>query len=103
MREFTPGNWIVSGHYVADQSKKVICQLPDKSNPNGIGISYKESMRINAPNGKLIAAAPELLNALHEYIAEWDYRHGEENHRTGITTTPESYNMAKEAIKKATS
>ena len=52
-------------------------------------------------NARLIASAPELLAALEEVVAEWDYQHADEDHRTGITSETAGIIFAREAIAKA--
>ena len=53
-------------------------------------------------NARLIAAAPELLEALQELVAEWDARHAAEDHRSGYTLDTAGIAMARAAIAKAT-
>ena len=72
----------------------------------GVNIGYRlrpeEEQKANA---ELIVKAVnchyELLKALEEYVAEWDYNYEFDSHITGIITPPESYHMAREAIAKA--
>jgi hypothetical protein len=56
----------------------------------------------NANDATLIASAPDLLAALGELIAEWDYRHADEDHRTGYTLDTNGVRMARAAIARAT-
>lgn len=53
-------------------------------------------------NARLIAAAPELLAALQELVAEWDARHADEDHRTGYTLDTWGVQLARAAIATAT-
>ena len=55
-----------------------------------------------AEDAKLMAAAPDMLTALEEIVAEWDTIHAEEDHRTGYTLDTAGIAMARAAISKAT-
>lgn len=50
----------------------------------------------------LIAAAPDLLAALREIVAEWDTQHADEDHRTGYTLDTGGIAQARAAIARAT-
>jgi len=52
-------------------------------------------------NARLISAAPEMLEVLVEYVAEYDREHKHEDHRSCISPEPLSYIMAKQIISKA--
>ena len=53
-------------------------------------------------SARLIAAAPDLLAALEELIAEWDAKHADEDYRTGYTLDTGGIRMARDAIARAT-
>jgi hypothetical protein len=53
-------------------------------------------------NAHLIAAAPDLLYALRELVAEFDSRHADEDHRTGYTLDTGGIAAARAAIARAT-
>ena len=55
-----------------------------------------------AANAALVAAAPDLLAALLEVVAEWDARHADEDHRRGYTLDTGGIAQARVAIAKAT-
>ena len=52
--------------------------------------------------GDLLSAAPEMLEALSELVAEWDALHADETHRTGYTLDTLGIQLARAAIAKAT-
>jgi hypothetical protein len=54
-------------------------------------------------NARLIAAAPDLIEACSEIVAEWDEAHKGEDHRTGIAAEPYGVKLARAAIAKAES
>ena len=52
-------------------------------------------------NDGLIAAAPDLLEACRELLAEWDTKRIDETYQTGITQETYGIQLAREAIQKA--
>ena len=92
---FTPGPWtIADGH-----DRRV--HLIDDSRGHAVGeIVYADTRK--PADARLIAAAPDLLAALEELIAEWDATHADEDHRTGYTLDTGGIRMAREAIARAT-
>ena len=88
-KKFTEGEWIIDDIDILSESGMGICQVYDASDSH---ISDMDQDIVNA-NAKLIAAAPELLDAcikLAEYIETHNISDGE------------AYFIAKNAIKNAT-
>lgn len=57
---------------------------------------------VHAPdNALLIAAAPDMMEALEELIGEWETDHADENHQTGYTMPSGGLLMARAALAKA--
>lgn len=98
-KKFTKGEWAVhhDGVYLDQKNVNyddrnvadIICHPPDKRMSNA---SYKKWKY----NAKLIAAAPEMLEALESFVYEIEKTRSDDN------ILEESYHLAKEAIKKAT-
>lgn len=81
----TPGPWEIHEEVVYSTDGFLIASAE---------ANYEDHIEIQAANAKLIAAAPELLNALVAFI--WLYDSDD-----GCKSLPQ-YIAAKEAIKKAT-
>lgn len=92
--QHTPGPWaIASGHDARVHSI-------DDARGHAIGeLVYADARK--PADARLIAAAPDLLAALEELIAEWDAEHADEDHRTGYTLDTNGIRMAREAIARA--
>lgn len=98
-KKFTKGKWTVhhDGVYLDQRNVNyddrnvadIICHPPDKRMSNA---SYKKWKY----NAKLIAAAPELLEALESFVYDVENTQGNDN------VFEEAYHLAKNAIKKAT-
>ena len=98
----TPGPWEVTRGYnwftigggknKESGSEHIICEVRA---PTAFRAHEGEA------NARLIAAAPELLQALDEMVAEWDTKHAEETHLTGITPETFGLELARKAIAKA--
>jgi hypothetical protein len=96
----TPGPWkakTVRGH----ENDLVYCAVESEAKPIGACVKvYKEKIHIDGIeaqwNAKLIAASPDLLQSLQEYVdyfKEWEYVLNDEMRAM--------LNKAEEAIKKA--
>ena len=55
MSKYTPGPWRVNGRFVMALKEKTVCEVPQ------FGVIHG---KVDAANARLIAAAPELLEAL---------------------------------------
>ena len=92
----TQGQWLICEHdngLIIDGSA---CAWP-------IAKVDKETQPMHwRANARLIASAPQLLKALEEYVAEWDFEHASETYQTGLSPEPASLIMAREAIARAT-
>ena len=88
--EYTPGPWHVTGYHVEARAGAIatVCDAGDGDTEGDA-------------NARLIAAAPELLAALQELVAEWDARHADEDHRTGYTLDTWGVQLARAAIATA--
>jgi hypothetical protein len=94
----TPGPWINADGFIhseATEDRPFICQLHNcfVANDNSVGFAEADNTEANA---KLIAAAPELLEALEAII-----RIVKPGDKTGWYTS--EWIAAEKAIKKATS
>ena len=92
MKEFkgTPGPWIAS---TTDRSVGPVCSDDDQTNGMILPVAWVEfdvDQRYQQANADLIAAAPELLEALQEIIGSGFYLSGD------------LHDMAEQAIKKST-
>ena len=105
----TPGPWEVSGYHKAilqnkrsiDGCKICIAELPHGSYPGGM-VGYNEA------NARLIAAAPDMAEALSELVAEFETTADKELERVmGPGVINNGYNdtggivLARAALKKA--
>jgi len=93
----TPGPWAV------DSTKSFYVMGPARLSEQA-GLTHGPFI-CNAStqaNARLIAAAPDLLDALRELVAEWDTLHADEDHRTGYTLDTYGISAARAAITKAT-
>ena len=95
-KKFSKGKWIVS-----DDTGE--CYLVKSDDGGLIAFVYDGDiddeaihMDVVEANAKLIAAAPDMLEALESFVYEI------EKTRSGYNILEESYHLAKEAIKKAT-
>ncbi len=95
-QKHTPGHWVyhildnqLPVVFTDDEDGITICQLYDENTRMG------ENAENNEANAKLIAAAPELLEALKDVLnhLEWD---------DSESPAQKAYDKAIEAIKKAT-
>jgi hypothetical protein len=93
---FTPGPWNVQSHDLQQRIKAgaATIALPCMND-------HVSALQCSA-NARLISAAPDLLAALEELIAEWDAMHADEDHRTGYTLDTGGIRMARAAIARAT-
>lgn len=67
MTKHTPGEWMIEGnHIIANDNWKDICMIIRKG--KYIKDEYKVSLEEAQANARLIASAPELLEAFKEYI-----------------------------------
>ena len=66
------------------------------------GGTVAEIQSHNPDDAALVAAAPDLLAALLEVVAEWDARHADEDHRSGYTLDTGGIAQARAAIARAT-
>ena len=95
-KKFSKGKWIVSDDtsecfMIESEDGGLICTVHDGSfDDDAIHMDVVEA------NAKLIAAAPDMLEALESFVYEI------EKTRSGYNILEESYHLAKEAIKKAT-
>ena len=92
----TPGPWRIVGGTEVRGGGTIICNTADYRVPN------PDLEAVASPDARLIAAAPDLLAALEELIAEWDATHADEDHRTGYTLDTGGIRMARDAIARAT-
>lgn len=96
----TPGPWAVD-------PKTLEVYAPDRHG-HASAVRVAECGRTLLPanemraNAALVAAAPDLLAALSELVAEWDVRHADEDHRTGYTLDTGGISQARIAIARAT-
>ena len=93
----TPGPWHFGVETIGqtiDHAANYICA----ANTNTIVCADIDS----ADDARLIAAAPDLLAALQELVAEWDWLQAAEDHRTGYTLDTNGVQMARAAIARAT-
>jgi hypothetical protein len=95
MSKHTPGVWKQSGPVVEARGHV--------RTANGQQIAYVHGHCDSeaAANARLIAAAPQLLEAASEAVAEWDAQHADDNHQTGIWPEPESIRRCRAAIAAA--
>lgn len=95
-KKFTKGQWVIDSDFITvevDGIDEVVCDLdPIDVYPT----VYQRSEEEKDANAKLIAAAPDMLEALESFVYEI------EKTRSGYNILEESYHLAKEAIKKAT-
>ena len=91
----TPGPWTIANGHDAR------VYLIDDARGHAVGeLVYADARK--PADARLIAAAPDLLAALEELIAEWDATHADEDHRTGYTLDTGGIRMARDAIARAT-
>lgn len=97
MKEFkhTKGPWFINESEVCAELKEGIITIAEIAR-TGAGFTRKEE----DANAKLIAAAPELLEALKEMMAF--YRTIEEDESLITEVDRDRYARAKDAIRKAT-
>lgn len=107
MAEFkgTKGKWLIGKAFGAIISKDVEQSKKEHYTDGEIeyygGLLVCESVRSNA-DAKLIAAAPELLEALQELIQVKDWKDIYGKDAQYLKAQPVAWNNAIEAIKKAT-
>lgn len=87
-----PDTWTV---YAADDHHVATCVHDDTRDVVDIGTATVEA------NARMLAAAPDLRDALCELLAEWDAAHAHEDHRTGITPPTAGIEMARDALARA--
>jgi len=85
MSEHTPGPWVGKTPFISDSSGKTIATV-------------EPFAAAEHANARLIAAAPDLLEALEELLAEADNPVGWEGHPHSDTT---GFQFARDAVKKA--
>ena len=68
MSTHTPGPWSVKGTHYGDQFRA------ESIEPNICEMVSSRSPEETTANARLIAASPDLYEALREIIAEWDAR-----------------------------
>lgn len=95
-KKFSKGKWVIDSDFITvevDGIDDVICDF----DPEGVWPTvYQRSEEEKDANAKLIAAAPDLLEALESFVYEIEKTRSDDNF------LEESYHLAKEAIKKAT-
>ena len=96
MSAHTPGPWF------RDQHGHVYGWKPTENGKASVLLIDNRHSEATSADKNLIAAAPELLNALQELVAEWDTRNAAEDHRSGYTLGTAGIAMARAAIAKAT-
>ena len=97
----TPGPWKITGYAFVSDSRSPIRAIA-RTEPSGEDdpICWPEDGLERTANARLIAAAPEMFQALEELIAEHEYRDDPE-HNTYREDTA-GIMFARDAIKKAT-
>ena len=94
-KKFTKGKWKLDADFIFSENDEVICD----TNPIGITKTvFRRSEEEFLANGRLIAAAPELLEALNDLIIADELS----SVRPAICCWDDLINKAKETIKKAT-
>ena len=91
----TPGPWTV---FKSPVRKALLIHAKDDLLVADLGDDETGTQEANA---RLIAAAPDLLAALSELVAEWDNDHADEDHQSGITPETGGIILARMAIAKA--
>ena len=96
--KFTKGQWVIDSDFITvevDGIDEVICDF----HPEGVWPTvYQRSEEEKDANAKLIAAAPELLEALTDLVTASDLS----SNSPVVGNWNELINNAKKAIKKAT-
>jgi hypothetical protein len=95
----TPGPWVVGGELISHKSIEVASVLHFYRNKAGKPINRNSPiLEVAEANAALIAAAPKLLEALTELVAEADDHPGWEGHAFSNSL---GFQMARAAIAKA--
>jgi len=104
----TPKPWVLDEHVTSDSEGEIciVVFCPDGPGYGRVAQVYAECGRNTElkPNGRLIAAAPELLEALESLLDEYErifWRGHETVGYIAKTDPPNTYTRAREVIAKA--
>ena len=93
-KKFTEGKWVIDDIDILSESGMIICEVHDGFDSHILDMD----MDVVNANAKLIAAAPDLLEALNDLVLASDLS----SNSPVVGNWNELINNAKNAIKKAT-
>ena len=96
----TPGPWTSGRPIPADDTVSRIVRAG--ADHIAVVMDLEGAAQEATDNARLIAAAPDMLAALLEVVAEWDAHHADEDHRSGYTLDTGGIAQARAAIARAT-